>query len=119
VAAGIRSTARVITSAALVMIAVFLSFVLNESSTVKMIGLGLATAVLIDATVVRIVLVPATMVLLGHANWWIPRRLDRVLPHLEIEGETGLPPVEPREPVRRTELSPDGEAKRRRDRVGG
>jgi putative drug exporter of the RND superfamily len=114
VAAGIRSTARVITSAALVMIAVFLSFVLNESSTVKMIGLGLATAVLIDATVVRMVLVPATMVLLGHANWWLPTWLDRIVPHLEIEGETGLPPVEPREPIPTTTFSPDGERNRAR-----
>jgi RND superfamily putative drug exporter len=80
VVAGIRSTARVITSAALVMIAVFLAFVLNESTVVKMIGFGLAVAVLVDATVVRIVLVPATMVLLGHANWWLPRWLDRLLP---------------------------------------
>jgi len=119
VAAGIRSTARVITSAALVMIAVFLSFLLNESTTVKMIGLGLATAVLIDATVVRIVLVPATMVLLGHANWWLPRWLDRRLPHLEIEGETALPPSVPREPIPGTELPLGGEAKGSRDRVGG
>jgi putative drug exporter of the RND superfamily len=94
VVVGIRSTARVITSAALVMISVFLAFLLNESITVKMIGFGLAAAVLIDATVVRIVLVPSTMVLLGHANWWLPRWLDRILPHLEIEGESGLPPVE-------------------------
>jgi RND superfamily putative drug exporter len=97
VATGIRSTARVITSAALVMIAVFLSFVLNESSTVKMIGFGLAVAVLVDATIVRIVLVPATMVLLGHANWWLPRRLNRLLPHLDIEGEGALPATEPLE----------------------
>jgi len=95
VAVGIRSTARVITSAALVMIAVFLAFLLNESTTVKMIGFGLAVAVLIDATVVRVVLVPATMVLLGHANWWLPRWLDRALPSLHIEGERGLPPVRP------------------------
>lgn len=94
VATGIRSTARVITSAALVMIAVFLSFLLNESSTVKMIGFGLAIAVLVDATVVRMVLVPATMVLLGHANWWLPRWLDRALPRFQIEGEAGLPPAE-------------------------
>ncbi len=90
VAAGIRSTARVITSAALVMIAVFLAFLLNESVTVKMIGFGLAVAVLIDATLVRIVLVPATMVLLGHANWWLPRWLERILPPLHIEGEAAL-----------------------------
>ncbi|MGZ4151620.1 MAG: MMPL family transporter, partial [Actinomycetota bacterium] len=100
VSTGIRVSARVITSAALVMIAVFLSFLLNESVSVKMIGFGLAVAVLVDATVVRIVLLPATMVLLGDANWWLPRWLGRVLPHLEIEGERALRPVEPRgEPV--------------------
>ena len=108
-----------ITSAALGMIAVSLSFVLNESSTVKMIGLGLATAVFVDATIVRIVLVPSTMVLLGHANWWLPRWLDRALPHLEIEGETQLPPAVRRDPVPTVELPLGGEAKGRRDRVGG
>ncbi|MEW6059641.1 MAG: MMPL family transporter [Actinomycetota bacterium] len=111
VAAGIRSTARVITSAALVMIAVFLAFVLNESSTVKMIGFGLAVAVLVDATIVRIVLVPSTMVLLGHANWWLPRWLDRVLPHFDIEGEGALPPIEPLAPQPSLELSDDGQSK--------
>jgi RND superfamily putative drug exporter len=111
VVVGIRSTARVITSAAMVMIAVFLAFMLNESVTVKMIGFGLAVAVLVDATVVRIVLVPSTMVLLGHANWWLPRWLDRILPHLEIEGESGLPPVpraaEAAEPVPRAVGTPE------------
>jgi RND superfamily putative drug exporter len=104
VAVGIRSTARVITSAALVMIAVFLAFLLNESTTVKMIGFGLAIAVLVDATVARIVLVPSTMVLLGHANWWIPRWLERVLPPVHIEGEAALTPSErtPRSPGRGT-----------------
>jgi len=104
VAVGIRSTARVITSAALVMIAVFLAFLLNESTTVKMIGFGLAIAVLVDATVARIVLVPSTMVLLGHANWWIPRWLERVLPPVYIEGEAALTPSErtPRSPGRGT-----------------
>jgi RND superfamily putative drug exporter len=85
VAAGLAKTARVITSAALIMIAVFLSFVGSPLATVKMIGLGLAVAVAVDATVVRIVLVPATMELLGDANWWFPHRLDRLLPHIEVE----------------------------------
>jgi RND superfamily putative drug exporter len=89
---GITTTARVITSAAMVMIAVFLSFVLADDPTVKMIGLGLSTAILVDATIVRMVLVPATMKLLGGANWWLPAWLDRVLPNLDIEGETRLPP---------------------------
>jgi RND superfamily putative drug exporter len=83
---GLGSTARVITSAAVIMVSVFLSFLLVNDPTVKMIGLGLASAVLVDATVIRMVLVPATMALLGRANWWVPRPLDRVLPHLDFEG---------------------------------
>ena len=89
---GLASTARVITSAALIMISVFLAFVATDDVTVKMFGLGLATAVLIDATLVRMVLVPSTMSLLGSANWWLPRWLDRILPHMDLEGghfETG------------------------------
>ena len=111
VAVGIRSTARVITSAALVMIAVFLAFLLSESVTVKMVGFGLAVAVLIDATVVRIVLVPATMVLLGHANWWLPGWLERILPRVHIEGEGALPAPIPTEPIRTTEFSHNGKRK--------
>ena len=64
------------------MIAVFLAFVASPVPSLKMLGLGLATAVLVDATLVRMVLVPATMALLGKANWWLPGWLDRVLPHL-------------------------------------
>jgi RND superfamily putative drug exporter len=86
VPAGLAATARVITSAALIMICVFLSFVLVDEPTVKMMGLGLATAVFVDATIIRMVLVPATMELLGDANWWLPRWLDRILPHLDLEG---------------------------------
>jgi len=77
---GVAGTARVITSAALIMVTVFLAFVLGEGPAVKMLGLGLATAILIDATVVRMVLLPATMSLLGEANWWLPAWLDRLLP---------------------------------------
>jgi RND superfamily putative drug exporter len=77
---GISGTARTITSAALIMVAVFLSFAISDDPSTKMFGLGLATAIFIDATVVRMVLVPATMTLLGRANWWLPRWLDRVLP---------------------------------------
>ena len=77
---GIASTGRVITSAALIMIAVFLGFVLDDDPRTKMFGLGLATAILVDATIVRMVLVPAVMKLLGDANWWMPRRLARRLP---------------------------------------
>ena len=86
VARGLASTGRVITSAALIMIAVFLSFVASPVPSLKMLGLGLATAILIDATIVRMVLVPATMALLGKANWWLPAWLDRALPHLTVEG---------------------------------
>jgi RND superfamily putative drug exporter len=91
---GIASTARVITSAALIMISVFLGFVLGTDPSIKMVGLGLATAILVDATVVRMVLVPATMMLMGDANWWMPRWLDRRLPAIHIEGEAGLPEPE-------------------------
>ncbi|HEX6570363.1 MAG TPA: MMPL family transporter [Acidimicrobiales bacterium] len=91
---GISATARVITSAALIMISVFGSFVLGDDPIVKMFGVGLATAVLIDATVVRIVLVPATMKLLGDWNWWLPGWLDRLLPGVDVEGGAGLPEPE-------------------------
>jgi putative drug exporter of the RND superfamily len=84
---GIASTGRVITSAALIMISVFLAFVLGEDAATKMFGLGLATAIFVDATLVRMVLVPATMTVLGDANWWIPRTLDRRLPSLRHDGE--------------------------------
>ena len=77
---GLAATARVITAAAAIMVVVFLGFVLTPDVSVKQIGLGLAAAVLVDATVVRLVLVPAVMELLGKANWWLPGWLDRVLP---------------------------------------
>jgi RND superfamily putative drug exporter len=85
VARGLAGTGRVITSAALIMIVVFLSFVASPVPSLKMLGLGLATAILIDATVVRMLLVPATMALVGKANWWLPAWLDRVLPRLSVE----------------------------------
>ncbi|GAA2010346.1 MMPL family transporter [Catenulispora yoronensis] len=77
VARGIAATGRVITSAALIMTAVFLGFVADSSPIVKMLGLGLATAIALDATLVRVILVPATMSLLGSANWWFPGRRTR------------------------------------------
>jgi len=86
VARGTAATGRVITSAALIMTVVFASFVADPSPLVKMLGLGLATAIVLDATIVRMVVVPATMALLGRANWWLPRWLDRRLPHLSMEG---------------------------------
>ena len=86
VARGLAGTGRVVTSAALIMVVVFLSFVASPVPSLKMLGLGLATAILVDATLIRMVLVPATMALLGKANWWLPTWLDRVLPHLTVEG---------------------------------
>ncbi|MFJ8623524.1 MMPL family transporter [Kitasatospora sp. NPDC093550] len=87
VVAGLTATGRIISSAALIMVAVFLSYLLSDDPVVKMFGIGLATAVALDATVVRGLLVPATMVLLGDGNWWLPRWLDRLLPHVDIEGD--------------------------------
>ena len=95
VARGIAGTGRVITSAALIMMVVFLSFVANPSPFAKMMGLGLATAIALDATIVRMVVVPATMALMGRANWWLPGWLDRLLPHVSVEGEA-LPPARER-----------------------
>jgi RND superfamily putative drug exporter len=80
---GLASTGRVITSAAAIMVAVFVGFALDPDVTVKTLGVGMAIAVLIDATIVRMVLVPATMALVGRANWWLPAWLDRILPHVE------------------------------------
>ena len=77
---GLSHTARVITAAALIMITVFMAFVLIDNVVIKMFGIGLATAVLIDATIVRLMLVPSVMVLIGDKNWWLPGWLDRLLP---------------------------------------
>ena len=104
---GIAGTARVITSAALIMISVFLGFVLGDDPTVKMFGLGLATAIFIDATIVRMVLVPAAMTLLGDANWWMPRWMDRLLPAVDIDGRAGSPmPEQPAEPFPEADRAP-------------
>ena len=86
VADGVAATARVITAAAAIMIVVFGSFVLEDNRIIKMFGLGLASAVFLDATFVRMLLVPATMKLLGARNWWLPGWLDRLLPTLDVEG---------------------------------
>ncbi|MGN6217287.1 MAG: MMPL family transporter [Solirubrobacterales bacterium] len=84
---GLANTGRVITSAAAIMVCVFTSFVLNGNPVVKEFGVGLAVAIAIDSTLVRCLLVPAVMVLLGERVWWLPRWLDRALPHISIEGE--------------------------------
>ena len=105
VTSGIASTARVIASAALIMISVFFGFVLGTDPMVKMMGVGLAVAVFLDATVVRVILVPASMKLMGHANWWLPKWLDRILPNVDIEGGGALPA-----PVLRPGFAPLGVA---------
>ena len=95
---GLSRTARVITSAALIMIFVFGAFVLNNSPEVKMFGLGLAFAVLIDATIVRMMLVPSVMEILGDANWWFPKWLGW-LPRLDIDSSPGQPASPAPEPT--------------------
>jgi RND superfamily putative drug exporter len=84
---GLAVSARVITSAALIMVCVYTSFILNGDPTVKQFGLGLAAAIAVDATIVRCLLVPAVMVMFGRANWWLPGWASRVLPRVGIEGE--------------------------------
>ena len=88
VADGLSATARVITAAAAIMCTFFLSFVLGDNIVIKLFGIGFASAIFIDATLIRMVIVPSTMELLGDANWWLPGWLDRILPHLDVEGST-------------------------------
>jgi RND superfamily putative drug exporter len=88
VADGIALTGRVITAAAAIMICVFLSFMLGDQRVLKEFGFGLAAAVLLDAIVVRCVLLPAVLELLGARTWWLPRWLDDRLPHINIEGSS-------------------------------
>jgi RND superfamily putative drug exporter len=95
VADGLAATARVITAAAAIMIAVFMSFVLGDLRVLKLLGLGLATAIFIDASIVRMVLVPSTMELLGRANWWIPKWLDRIVPRISVEAPPKVSQPEP------------------------
>ena len=86
VVSGLVTSARVITSAAFIMVFVFGSFVLNGDPTIKQFGVGLAVAVILDSTVVRCLLVPALMLLMGRVNWWMPGWLGRIVPHTSIEG---------------------------------
>ena len=95
VADGLAATARVITAAAAIMVMVFLTFVFQPDGVAKLIGLGLAMAILIDATVVRMVLVPALMELLGEANWWLPKWLNRLLPEIKMESGIEAPAAPP------------------------
>ena len=99
VADGLASTARVITAAAAIMVVIFGSFVFEDDRIASMFGLGLAVAILLDATIVRMLLVPATMSLLGERNWWLPGWLQRTLPRISI-GDVPLPePLEVAEPI--------------------
>jgi RND superfamily putative drug exporter len=100
---GLASTGRTITAAAAIMVLVFASFILGGQVIIEMFGLGLASAVLLDALIVRSIIVPAVMLMLGKANWWLPRALDRLLPHLNVEGDVNdnpAPMPEPAEPLR-------------------
>jgi RND superfamily putative drug exporter len=90
VADGLAKSARVITAGAAIMVTVFVSFVLGHDVMAKMFGIGLAAAVLVDATLIRMVLIPATMELLGDRNWWLPAWLDRILPRLRVEAAEEL-----------------------------
>jgi RND superfamily putative drug exporter len=100
VARGLASTGRVISCAALIMIAVFISFVTSSQVVIKQLSVGLASSILIDATIVRLLLVPAVMYLFGTSSWWIPRWLDRVLPHIDVEG-AAAPAAQAAAPTRR------------------
>jgi putative drug exporter of the RND superfamily len=95
VVTAIAATARVITSAALIMVCVFVGFVFSPDPVLKMVGVGLAVAVAIDATIVRVVLVPALMSLLGDRAWWLPRWLDRTLPSVNLDATTPSPTTAP------------------------
>jgi RND superfamily putative drug exporter len=96
---GLAATARVITSAALIMASVFFAFLLSNNVIIKMLALGLGASVIIDATLVRLVLVPATMNLVGNANWWTPHWLNRLLPNPGPEdGRAHAPTTPPRNP---------------------
>ncbi|MFE7446447.1 MMPL family transporter [Streptomyces chartreusis] len=88
IVSGFRHSGRIVVAAALIMMAVFSGFMTAGDSMVKMVGFGLASAVLFDAIVVRMALVPAVLALLGNRAWWLPKWLDRRLPHVDIEGES-------------------------------
>ena len=105
VADGLASTAKVITAAAAIMVFVFGSFILESDRVLKLMGTGLAAAILLDATIVRMLLVPATMELLGDRNWWLPRWLDRILPNLDVEGTAA--PIEDEEGEAPSDRAPE------------
>ncbi len=121
VANGLAATARVITAAALIMVFVFGSFLLEDDRVIQLFGTGLATAVLLDATIVRMLLVPATMELLGDRNWWLPGWLDRILPRVDVEGHHDIDPAaDERRRCRRVGPGPGpGLGRRRGPRAAG
>jgi len=88
---GLEHTGKIITSAALIMVTVFGAFAFARLAPIKAMGFGLATAVFLDATVIRSVLVPATMRLMGRWNWWMPRWLERIVPRVSLEEVTAEP----------------------------
>ena len=93
VAEGLRASAGTISSAALIMVAVFCVFAFTGTPSIKEIGVGMSVAIALDATLVRLILVPATMEIMGRWNWWLPKRVDRVLPHAGFEGRSGREPA--------------------------
>ncbi|GGR33020.1 membrane protein [Streptomyces aurantiogriseus] len=108
VVSGFRHSARVVVAAALIMIAVFAGFIGESDSMIKMIGFGLASAVLFDAFVVRMAIVPAVLALLGDRAWWLPKWLDRILPRVDVEGEAlSRRPTEAQGPAPDPDPTPD------------
>jgi RND superfamily putative drug exporter len=102
---GFSHSARVVTAAAVIMIAVFSGFILSSETLIREIGFGLAMAVAIDAFIVRMTIVPAVMALLGRSAWWLPRWLDRLLPDVDVEGEKLRKTFDPEVPEREPELA--------------
>ena len=93
VAEGLRASAGTISSAALIMVAVFSAFAFTGTPSIKEIGVGMSVAIALDATLVRLILVPATMEIMGRWNWWLPKRVDRLLPHAGFDGRSGREPA--------------------------
>ncbi|MFE1936440.1 MMPL family transporter [Streptomyces sp. NPDC059474] len=112
VVTGFRHGARVVTAAAVIMISVFAGFIGSSESMIKMIGFGLATAVLFDAFVVRMAIVPAVLALLGKSAWWLPRWLDRALPNVDVEGEGLRKQLESTPAAQQHDSDPDAELTR-------
>jgi RND superfamily putative drug exporter len=90
---GLAATGKTITAAALIMILVFGSFILGGEVVIKEFGIGLAGGILVDAVFIRMAVVPSIMMLLGKSNWWFPKGLDRLLPHLSVEADDLAVPV--------------------------